>query len=184
MIDFTKLSNLEFVATITVVSAATSLILYFLFHAKEKWNQTQSEIAPVEIENSPASSILIWQTIYQQSAETLRDQAKILVSLNTAGLAATIAILGGSNSFLVKKVWLSASLLLFSIGLFFSLLPIVSLAEKFKKDLSFTMAAIRNQNNSTIKIRHAFSVKSGVYLIMVVLFILFGGVFSLGKALS
>lgn len=177
------LSVNQFIATIIAISAATSIILYLIINVRTTYLRTRNELTPIEITNTPEASMQVWQAVYQQSAETLRDQAKVLASLNIAGLAGAIAILSGNKTLPESMSWLIASALLFSAGLVFSVMPIASLADKFKEDLSSVMNAMKDQTKSTIQIRHAFATGTNFYAVMLTLSILGGGVFCLTKAL-
>lgn len=123
----------------------------------------------------------VWQAVYQQSAESLRDQAKLLASINIAGLAGAVAILSSSRT--VNTGWLITSVSVFGLGLIVSLMPITGLADKFKEDLTSIMAEMSDEAKESILIHHTSQLGKRFYVGVLSLVCSSLGVTALTKAL-
>lgn len=173
-------AHLPYIVLATI--AVTIIVQALLSRLKKKYRLAVAETAPIEIPSTSEAAMQVWQTVYPQAAETIRDQAKLLASTNVAGLAGSIAILGSAKQGLDAS-WLMASVLVFGVGLFISLMPITGLADKFKEDLSSVMSAMADHASPKIEIRHAFATGKRFYVGMLSLFCTGAGIFCLTSAL-
>ncbi|WP_322998449.1 hypothetical protein [Castellaniella sp.] len=168
-------------ASIAIISALAIYVISLKLISIYK--RTRSDVEPIAIKNDVAKSFQIWMTVYQQSSETLRDQAKLLASTNVAGLAAAIALSTSSSSIKYDAILLSASILTFGVGLVFSLMPIAGIVEKHGEDLTSIMKSMSDANRHTIRVPHSWPTGFRYYSGIVSLVLLGLGIFFLSLSL-
>lgn len=97
---------------------------------------------------------MIWQCIYTEASESLRDHAKnmVLVSVGAIGFAAVLLSAAANKPY--NTHLLLGTLLALALNLFFSLYAGVALADQRKDDLSSFHQAIVSKDQKNIEIPH------------------------------
>lgn len=149
-----SLTTSELITTCAVIAVATCILTIVTMVAIKQNRLHRDKVKPVDIAIHPEDRVLIWQTIYQQTSESLRDQAKLLASSNFAALAGGVALYNSASATKFNEAFLAASLVIFGVGLVWSLAPIAGIAEKMRDDIAEIMRHMDGTGDQKITLHH------------------------------
>ncbi|OXR49600.1 MULTISPECIES: hypothetical protein [unclassified Pusillimonas] len=151
-------------ATITTITTIATTLITIKLAGWYKRTRRKSFLAtrPVKVRKTEESTLQVWQVVYQQASETLREQVKMLGNVNIAGVAGSVAVIGGAIPE-ANTPFVIAAVITFTLGLLISLMPITGLADKFKEDLTAVMKSMTDQTAEKLEVRHAFALGKNFY---------------------
>ncbi|WP_157076564.1 hypothetical protein [Castellaniella caeni] len=151
------------------------VLLLLIFRACSRYQEEEKKTKSVDIRLGNNEMIQVWALTYQQSAESLRELARILASVNFAGLAGSVAVLVADKRVVVNIEFLYAAVIIFCVGLIFSVFPIASLSEKFRDNLSEIMNMLATNQACACDVRLHHTWPRGVSFFSTAIFIVLLG---------
>lgn len=130
----------------------SALLVVFTLRIKKSYKEHKA-INALIFDIAEEDAFMIWQCIYTEASESLRDHAKnmVLVSVGAIGFAAVLLSMVNTP---YNKNLLLGTLVVLALNLFFSLYAGVVLADQRKDDLSSLHKAIASKDQKNIEIPH------------------------------